>query len=152
MFPYIVSVCFFILFLLNLISIQVQLIIMSLKLICIIIYSECFDHVCSWNYNATLPYYANCTFSMSYICISFLRCISFLHATGYPSCALFLCVSSCRPLEAGGIWGDTTRGNTDKVIPFSYVLCLSTQSWHQLGEELYFNIACFLSFVILLLF
>ena len=46
----------------------------------------------------------------------------------YPFCALFLCVSSCRPLEAGGIWGDTARGNTDKGIPFSYVLCLSTQS------------------------
>lgn len=87
---------------------------MSLKLICIVIYNECFDHVCSWDYNTTLPYYANCTFSISYICISFLR------ATGLP----ILCiVSLCTDPNAAGSCGNTAIG-----VLFSYVISVSVQS------------------------
>lgn len=70
----------------------------------------------------------------------------------YPFCALFLCVQSCRLPEAGRIWGDTTRENTATAAPFSYVLSLSTQHWHQMGENFGLTqMVCFVSLMTLLL-
>lgn len=74
------SFSLFILFLLNLISIQVQLIIMSLKSICIIIYNGCFDHVCSWNYNAYITILCKLHFQHHLHLYIISACHQFIHS------------------------------------------------------------------------
>lgn len=66
----------------------------------------------------------------------------------YLFCALFLCVQSCRLPEAGRIWGDTTRGHNATGAPFSYVVSLSTQCWHQTRKNFVLTqMARFVSFM-----
>lgn len=81
----------------------------------------------------TLPYYANCIFSISYICISFL------HATGL---SILCIVSLCTILQTARSWEDLGRHYQGKYC-YSCTLFLCSLSKHPAlasdGRELWFN-------------
>jgi len=120
---------------------------MSLKLICIIIYNECFDHVCSWNYNAYITILCKLCFQHQLHLYIISPCHGFTHSV---PCFFVYGPADC--WEPGEFGEPTTRGDTATGVSFFYVLSLSTQLWSRMGENFIFTqMARFLSFMALLL-
>lgn len=131
------SFSLFILFLLNLISIQVQLIIMSLKSICIIIYNGCFDHVCSWNYNAYITILCKLRFQHQLHLYIISACHQFIHSV---HCFFVYCSADRQKL---GEFGETLPREILSDVGELYfntngLFCVLHDSPITLAELLYF--------------
>lgn len=106
---------------------------MSLKLICIIIYNGCFDHVCSWNYNAYITVLCKLHFQHQ------LHLYIISHATGL---SILCVVSLCTVPQTAGSWENLGRHYQGKYC-YRCAPFLCSFSKHPAlasdGGELYLN-------------